>query len=88
MTTMIKITTCSIILTLAISLSALAWPIPDTGQTKCYDNEKEISCPSPERISTARTEITPSIRLHTPNWTLREMTCPKMRKSGSWSGIM
>ncbi|MGE0083822.1 MAG: DUF1566 domain-containing protein [Desulfococcaceae bacterium] len=24
-----------------------AWPIPDTGQTKCYDNEKEIPCPQP-----------------------------------------
>ena len=22
-------------------------PLPDTGQTKCYDNEKEISCPQP-----------------------------------------
>jgi len=27
---------------------AYAWmPIPDTGQTKCYDNEKEIPCPKP-----------------------------------------
>jgi hypothetical protein len=25
----------------------LSWPIPDTGQTKCYDNEKEIPCPQP-----------------------------------------
>jgi|GEM_PF-2369008 len=24
-----------------------AYTLPDTGQTKCYDNEKEISCPSP-----------------------------------------
>ena len=24
-----------------------AAPVPDTGQTKCYDNSKEITCPSP-----------------------------------------
>jgi hypothetical protein len=24
-----------------------AWPIPDTGQTKCYDNYGEIPCPQP-----------------------------------------
>jgi len=23
------------------------WPIPHSGQTKCYDNEKEIPCPKP-----------------------------------------
>ena len=32
-------------------LSTMAWavdcPIPDTGQTKCYDNTQEITCPSP-----------------------------------------
>jgi len=27
--------------------STEAWPIPDTGQTKCYDDEKEIPCPQP-----------------------------------------
>ncbi len=27
--------------------SAVVAPLPDTGQTKCYDNEKEIACPSP-----------------------------------------
>ncbi|KPA16471.1 secreted protein containing DUF1566 [Candidatus Magnetomorum sp. HK-1] len=26
---------------------ALSWPIPDSGQTKCYNNSKEISCPQP-----------------------------------------
>jgi hypothetical protein len=26
---------------------ALSWPIPDSGQTKCYDNSKEIPCPQP-----------------------------------------
>ena len=25
----------------------LAYTLPDTGQTKCYDNSKEIPCPSP-----------------------------------------
>ncbi|MDM8518258.1 hypothetical protein QUF76_18840 [Desulfobacterales bacterium HSG16] len=29
-----------------ISLSVLAWPIPDTGQTKCYNDTIEIPCPS------------------------------------------
>jgi hypothetical protein len=29
------------------SVSGLAGPVPDTGQTKCYDNEKEIPCPQP-----------------------------------------
>jgi hypothetical protein len=32
-------------------LSSIAWavdcPIPDTGQTKCYDDDSEITCPSP-----------------------------------------
>jgi len=32
-------------------LSSIAWavscPIPDTGQTKCYDNDSEITCPDP-----------------------------------------
>ena len=27
--------------------SVLASPVPDTGQTKCYDNRSEITCPSP-----------------------------------------
>jgi hypothetical protein len=35
-----------IILCLFIS-TAYSWPIPDSGQTKCYDNEKEIPCPNP-----------------------------------------
>ncbi|QTA82764.1 LVIVD repeat-containing protein, DUF1566 [Desulfonema limicola] len=29
-----------------LPLFALGFPIPDTGQTKCYDNEKEIPCPN------------------------------------------
>lgn len=28
------------------AINAFAWPVPDTGQTKCYDNEQEIPCPS------------------------------------------
>jgi hypothetical protein len=35
------------IILLANCHNALSWPIPDTGQTKCYDNEKEIPCPQP-----------------------------------------
>ena len=39
--------TISVILILTISVCALAWPIPDSGQTKCSDNEKVIPCPNP-----------------------------------------
>ena len=28
-------------------IALYSWPIPDSGQTKCYDDEKEIPCPSP-----------------------------------------
>jgi hypothetical protein len=31
-------------MTIAIANS---WPIPDSGQTKCYDNKNEIPCPKP-----------------------------------------
>jgi len=34
---------CCLILLLANSLAFAG--LPDTGQTKCYDNEKEIACP-------------------------------------------
>jgi len=30
-----------------IAVNALAGPIPDTGQTKCYNNTEEIPCPQP-----------------------------------------
>jgi hypothetical protein len=36
---------CFIILMFAVV--ALAAPVPDTGQSKCYDNTVEITCPSP-----------------------------------------
>ena len=32
---------------LAFSSSAQAWPPPDTGQKKCYNDTVEIACPSP-----------------------------------------
>jgi hypothetical protein len=34
-------------LLLFIPLVAFATPVPDTGQTKCYDNSQEITCPNP-----------------------------------------
>jgi len=37
----------SVLIVLLFTTSAHSWPIPDTGQTKCYDNEKEIPCPKP-----------------------------------------
>jgi hypothetical protein len=38
---------CTLPLVLALSSSSQAWPIPDTGQTKCYNNTGEIPCPQP-----------------------------------------
>jgi hypothetical protein len=37
----------SIIGVFILLMNAYSWPIPDTGQTKCYDLEKEIPCPKP-----------------------------------------
>ena len=34
-------------LTLFYPCVSFATPVPDTGQTKCYDNTQEISCPQP-----------------------------------------
>ncbi|MBF0259748.1 MAG: DUF1566 domain-containing protein [Desulfamplus sp.] len=46
-----KLTLCTItkitIATVFIATYVHAGPVPDTGQTKCYDNSKEIPCPSP-----------------------------------------
>jgi len=36
-----------IILTIFIPGVSFAWSVPDTGQTKCYNNTEEIPCPSP-----------------------------------------
>jgi len=30
-----------------LAINAHAWPVPDTGQTKCYNNTAEIPCPAP-----------------------------------------
>jgi hypothetical protein len=38
------------VLTVLLIISAInvhAWPVPDTGQTKCYNNTDEILCPAP-----------------------------------------
>jgi len=37
----------TLLLSLTLINQSLAWPIPDSGQTKCYDNSFEISCPQP-----------------------------------------
>jgi hypothetical protein len=42
-----KITAFFITLILIIPVCALAGPVPDTGQTKCYDNSAGITCPNP-----------------------------------------
>jgi hypothetical protein len=35
------------ILIITFKTNSHAWPIPHSGVTKCYDNEKEIPCPKP-----------------------------------------
>ena len=37
----------AVILVLLSTSMVLAGTLPDTGQTKCYDNSGEIACPSP-----------------------------------------
>jgi hypothetical protein len=32
---------------ISIPAAALAWPLPDTDQIKCYNGTGEISCPQP-----------------------------------------
>jgi len=41
------VTFLTILLSLLLSGIVLATSIPDTGQTKCYDNTREITCPQP-----------------------------------------
>jgi hypothetical protein len=36
-----------IVLLLIPAINVHAWPIPNTGQTKCYNNTAEITCPAP-----------------------------------------
>lgn len=38
---------CALLLVLPCMAWAVDCPIPDTGQTKCYDNTQEITCPNP-----------------------------------------
>jgi Protein of unknown function (DUF1566) len=48
-----KVFKCLMIVLLGSLLSMMtigslwAWPVPDTGQTKCYNNTAEIPCPAP-----------------------------------------
>ena len=43
----IRFAAVSILLVLLYSTRSLAGPVPDTGQTKCYDNSTEIPCTQP-----------------------------------------
>ncbi len=44
----ISIMTMAMVMALCVwAGNGFAWPVPDTGQTKCYDNDGEIPCPSP-----------------------------------------
>ena len=35
------------VMVLMVPAVVFAWPVPDTGQTKCYNNTVEIPCPQP-----------------------------------------
>ena len=41
------LTIAGIVLYFSIPTSVYSWPIPDTGQTKCYSDTEEIPCPQP-----------------------------------------
>jgi len=41
------LTIFSVLFSLSTLVLAVDCPIPDTGQTKCYDNSQEITCPNP-----------------------------------------
>jgi hypothetical protein len=38
---------CLIFLLISPAINVQAWPWPDTGQTKCYNDTVEIACPAP-----------------------------------------
>lgn len=38
------------VLLLVLPMLVLAGPVPDTGQTRCYDNNVEITCPQPDTV--------------------------------------
>ncbi|MDM8550704.1 hypothetical protein QUF72_11525 [Desulfobacterales bacterium HSG2] len=54
---------------------AFAGALPDTGQTKCYNDTAEIPAPHPARISMARMPSTPPTPAPTPRWMQRETPC-------------
>ena len=58
----------SVIIALALVLPnmAFATPVPDTGQTKCYNNTVEIPCPQPGSRSMGRMHSMAPTRTHTP----------------------
>jgi len=43
----VKIIYIIIFILIPATLPAVDFPLPDTGQTKCYDNDSEIPCPAP-----------------------------------------
>ena len=62
--------------------------VPDTGQTKCYDDSGEISCPSPGQPfygQDANFARTPDL---IRNWTAAGGPCPIPPRRGPWSRTM
>ncbi len=47
MNTLIRIGIFIVLTIVLFPVSIIAGPLPDTGQTKCYDNSGEITCPAP-----------------------------------------
>jgi len=46
----VKLCIALLMLTLVYPCASFATPVPDTGQTKCYDNTQEIPCPQPGEL--------------------------------------
>jgi hypothetical protein len=78
-------------LPLIAGLPIAAWPLlPDTGQTKCYDDQDsyEITCPQPNEPffgQDANYNINPP---HIPSLMLKAMSCRMVLLSGLWCEIM
>ncbi len=47
MNTLSKTVIIFILAVLLFPIVVMAGPVPDTGQTKCYDDSGEITCPQP-----------------------------------------
>jgi hypothetical protein len=67
----------ALLLVLPCVAFAVDFPIPDTVQTKCYNNTAMITCPSSgEALDGPESSVQAPIRSHIPNLMRTGMTCP------------